>query len=231
MGRKPIRVPLSQRPFSEIAGQSDTAAGRDPATASAEAGIPDASEDDEALFLQATVGVVPLPAGPQPPLMISDDSPARGRLPDPEADDDAVRTELQALVRGEIRFTLADTQDFIEGAVADLDRRTRLRLRRGDFAVQGHLDLHGLNSEDAHEALKGFIRHGQLSGKRCLLVIHGKGRNSRDGEPVLKLQMSRWLSRGAIGREVLAFCTAQPADGGGGALYVLLRRSSGRTGG
>jgi DNA-nicking Smr family endonuclease len=174
--------------------------------------------------------VVRLPAGPEPPLVISD-SLAGSQLPDPGADDEAVRSELRALVRGEVRFTLADTQDFIEGAVADLDRRTRLRLRRGDFAIQGYVDLHGLNSDDAHEALKGFIRRSQLSGKRCLLVIHGKGRNSKDGEPVLKQQMPRWLSRGAIGRDVLAFCTAQPADGGGGAVYVLLRRTSGRTGG
>jgi DNA-nicking Smr family endonuclease len=127
-------------------------------------------------------------------------------------------------VRGEIRFTLSDTQDFIEGAVADLDRRTKTKLRRGDFSVQEHLDLHGLNREEGHAALDAFVRAQRLAGKRCLLVIHGKGRNSKDGQPVLKEHMARWLTRGALGRAVLAFCTAQPADGGAGAIYLLLRR-------
>ena len=56
-----------------------------------------------------------------------------------------------------------------------------------------------------------------------MLVIHGRGHNSPAGLPVLREQMSRWLTRGATGKSVLAFCTARPKDGGGGALYVLLR--------
>jgi DNA-nicking Smr family endonuclease len=177
-------------------------------------------DDDPSLFLREAAGARPLPPGPQPAY----EPPTSAALPDPGAEDDAVRAELRALVRGEVQFTLSDTQDFVEGAVADLDRKTRLKLRRGDYAVQGHLDLHGLNREEAHTALDAFVRQQQHAGKRCVLIIHGKGRNSKDGEPVLKAQMGRWLSRGALGRVVLAFCTAQPTDGGAGAIYVLLRR-------
>jgi DNA-nicking Smr family endonuclease len=172
------------------------------------------------LFLRAVADAKPLPHGPEAPYV----PPENVALPDPGEEDQAVRDELRALVRGEVRFTLSDTQEFIEGAVADLDRRTRQKLRRGDFSVQAHLDLHGLNREEGHAALDGFVRVQRLAGKRCLLVIHGKGKNSKDGLPVLKEQISRWLTRGALGRSVLAFCTAQPADGGAGAVYVLLRR-------
>jgi DNA-nicking Smr family endonuclease len=219
MARAPVRGPLSQRPFEKIASgrpeaPTESKKGGGPARASTP------SEDDPALFLREVADATPLPRGPQPPYV----PPENVKLPDPEEEDRAVRDELRALVRGEIRFTLSDTQDFIEGAVADLDRRTRTRLRRGDFSVQGHLDLHGLNREEGHAALDTFVRAQRLAGKRCLLVIHGKGRNSKDGQPVLKEQMARWLTRGALGRAVLAFCTAQPADGGAGAIYLLLRR-------
>jgi DNA-nicking Smr family endonuclease len=178
-----------------------------------------AEDDDPALFLREVADTKPLPVGPQAPYQ-----PPPAKLPDPDEEDQAVRDQLQSLVRGEASFTLSDTQDFIEGAVSDLDRRTRLKLRRGDFAVQGHLDLHGMTREEGHAALRTFIRSERLAGKRCLLVIHGKGRNSKDGQPVLKEHMSRWLTRGALGRAVLAFCTARPTDGGAGAVYVLLRR-------
>jgi len=74
----------------------------------------------------------------------------------------------------------------------------------------------------AHSSVIPLYVKNILSG--ASLVIHGKGRNSRDGTPVLKEQMARWLTRGALGRTVLAFCTAQSTNGGAGAIYVLLRR-------
>ncbi|MHB1844007.1 MAG: Smr/MutS family protein [Deltaproteobacteria bacterium] len=127
-------------------------------------------------------------------------------------------------MRGEAAFHVAETTEFIEGAVADLDRRTRLRLRRGELSVQAHLDLHGLTREEARVAVEQFVRSQRLRGHRCVLIVHGRGLNSKDGVPVLKEALARWLSRGPLGRSVLAFCTARPCDGGGGALYLLLRR-------
>jgi DNA-nicking Smr family endonuclease len=146
------------------------------------------------------------------------------RLPDPNAEDREVTAELESLVRGEMAFDLSDTDEFLEGAVADLDRRTRRQLRHGEFAVQAHLDLHGLSRDEARDALAGFIGKQRGLGRRCVLIIHGRGLNSKDQIPVLKESMARWLSRGALGRQVLGFCTARPSDGGAGALYVLLRR-------
>lgn len=175
--------------------------------------------EEAELFLQAAAGAVPLPAGPARVV-----ATPQGRLPDPLAEDREVAAELGALVRGEIRFNLEDTFEFIEGAVEDLDKRTRLRLRRGELAVQAHVDLHGLRREEAHAEVDRFIQQQHRSARRCVLIVHGRGHNSKEGGPVLKAQIGRWLTRGATGKLVLAFCTARPCDGGAGAVYVLLRR-------
>jgi DNA-nicking Smr family endonuclease len=180
---------------------------------------PPTADTDDLLFAQAMHDVRPLPTGPERALVTP-----TARLPDPSAEDREVRAHLEGLVSGEATFHLSDTDEFMEGAVADVDRRTRLRLRRGDLAVQAHLDLHGQTREEAHAALEAFTKRERALGHRCVLVIHGRGLNSKGQVPVLKEQMGRWLSRGALGKQVLAFCTARPCDGGAGALYVLLRR-------
>ena len=100
-----------------------------------------------------------------------------------------------------------------------------LALRRGDYAVQGHLDLHGMTSADAKDAVDRFLNESRRVGKRCVLIVHGRGLNAKDQIPVLKERLRVWLQqRGRIGRSVLAFATARPHDGGAGAVYVLLRR-------
>ncbi len=179
----------------------------------------DLPPDDVALFLEAAAGAAPLRAGP-----IRVVSQPKARLPDPNAEDCEVTAELGALVRGEIPFRLEDTFEFLEGAVADLDKRTRLRLRRGEYSVQAHVDLHGLRRDEAHAEVDRFVREQHRLARRCVLIIHGRGLNSKDRGPVLKEQIGRWLSRGASGKLVLAFCSARPCDGGAGAVYVLLRR-------
>lgn len=180
---------------------------------------PPAPLPDDLLFAQAMHGVQPLAPGPARVL-----ATLTGRLPDPDAEDAEVRDELAALVSGEAAFRLSDGDEFMEGSVADLDKRTRLRLRRGEFALQAHLDLHGQTREEAHATLDGFLQTQRAHGHRCVLVIHGRGKNSKDQVPVLKEQMARWLTRGAAGKIVLGFCTARSCDGGPGAVYVLLRR-------
>jgi DNA-nicking Smr family endonuclease len=143
----------------------------------------------------------------------------------PTRDPDAEAWEvLLRFVRGEGRFDLSDQDEWVEGCWHELDPTVMRRLRRGEFSVQGHVDLHGLVVEEAHVALAGFVRQGRLAGKRCLLVVHGRGHHSKDRTPVLKERVVAWLSRGRLAREILAFCTARPHDGGAGALYVLLRR-------
>ena len=94
------------------------------------------------------------------------------------------------------------------------------KLRRGVWAVQGELDLHGLRIEDAREALLHFIREAQKQGWRCVRVVHGKGLGSPKKTPVLKSRVHSWLMQKT---EVLAYVQAKPADGGAGAVVVLLQ--------
>lgn len=94
------------------------------------------------------------------------------------------------------------------------------RLRRGEWAVKGQIDLHGLRADEAREALTAFLNRALRDEWRCVRVIHGKGLGSVGREPVLKAKVPRWLVQR---QEVLAFCQARPNDGGSGALIVLLR--------
>ena len=93
------------------------------------------------------------------------------------------------------------------------------KLRRGDWAIQRQLDLHGLRVEDARERLGAFIREANQQGLRCVRIIHGKGLGSPGKAPVLKRRVYNWLVQKI---EVLAFVQAKPADGGAGAMLVLL---------
>ena len=96
------------------------------------------------------------------------------------------------------------------------------RLRRGHWSVQGELDLHRLNREEARDALADFINDARNCGWRCVRVIHGKGLSSPNREPVLKAKVRRWLTQRD---EVLAYCEAPRHSGGGGAVLVLLKAS------
>ena len=142
------------------------------------------------------------------------------RHPDLEAID-----ALRARVSGEAPFDLSDTDEYIEGRVAGLDHGVVRKLRRGEFAVQGHVDLHGLTREEAKQEVDAFLRRSRQAGKRCVLVVHGRGLHSKDQLPVLKDALRGWLGSARFGRHVLAFATARPVDGGAGAIYVLLRRA------
>jgi DNA-nicking Smr family endonuclease len=98
-----------------------------------------------------------------------------------------------------------------------LDRRTAERLRRGELPIEGRLDLHGMTQDEAHGALNRFLGRAHAAGQRCVIVITGKG-------AVLRGMVPRWLQEGETRDRVLASAEAQPRHGGGGALYVLLRR-------
>jgi len=139
--------------------------------------------------------------------------------PDLEAYD-----ELRALVTGEIPFDIADSDEFIEGHSRGLDPRVIRKLRKGEFAVQAHVDLHGLLKDEAKAALEAFLARSRQDGKRCVLVVHGRGLHSKDQVPVLKEALKRWMHTARFARHVLGFSSARPHDGGTGAMYVLLRK-------
>jgi DNA-nicking Smr family endonuclease len=102
-----------------------------------------------------------------------------------------------------------------------IDRRTWLRLKRGQVTIDETIDLHGLTQEQAHARLGQFLAEAQQSGLRCLLVVTGKGL-AHGG--VLRHMVPRWLNEGANRERVLAFAPAQPKHGGAGALYLLIRK-------
>jgi DNA-nicking Smr family endonuclease len=93
------------------------------------------------------------------------------------------------------------------------------KLRRGQWALQDQLDLHGLTRDEARERLAGFVRECQRRGLRCVRVVHGKGHGSPGRQPVLKAKVQRWLAQRS---EVIAFAQASGPQGGAGALIVLL---------
>ncbi len=115
--------------------------------------------------------------------------------------------------------TLLDTDDALSFRRPGLGPDVLRKLRRGGWSIQGQLDLHGLRREDARDALSDFIRDAHKTGWRCVRVVHGKGLGSPGKTPVLKGRVQSWLIQK---KEVLAFAQARPAEGGAGALVVLL---------
>jgi DNA-nicking Smr family endonuclease len=116
--------------------------------------------------------------------------------------------------------TLLHTDEMLSYRVPGLGPEVVRKLREGRWSIQRQIDLHGLRTDEAREALGQFIRDSHQLGLRCLRVVHGKGLGSPGREPVLKGRVLRWLVQK---NEVMAFVQARPADGGAGALVVLLR--------
>jgi DNA-nicking Smr family endonuclease len=225
MGHDATRHPILQSPESglvhrpfESLKQRITAA-EAPLTSVPELAAPAA--DGATLFLDAVAGVVPLDARARE--RVESPAPAMpGRaVTDPDAE---ALAELCDLVAGNVPFDISDSDEYIEGAMVGLDPRLLRRLRAGEFAYQAHIDLHGMTSVEARAAVELFLTAAYQSGKRCVLIVHGRGRNSKDQVPVLKSRLTHWLARGQSARRILAFTSARPCDGGTGALYVLLRR-------
>jgi len=175
--------------------------------------------DEAELLRQAFEGVRPLGGSRAERLAV--DPPVSQNIVSEDAE---VLAELSDLISGQGAFELTETEEYVEGARVGLDPRLVSRLRRGEFSVQAHIDLHGMIQPDAKEALNQFILASVRKGHRAVLVVHGRGLRSPGGQPVLKHAAAQWLSHGTIGGYVLAFATARAYDGGAGAMWVLLRR-------
>jgi DNA-nicking Smr family endonuclease len=174
-------------------------------------------EDDVSLFYAAMDGVQQITERGEAPV-------PNPRLPEIIDENAEALAQLSELVAGQGDFDISDSDEFIEGASPGTDRNLLRTLRRGDFSLQGHLDLHGMTQAEAKEAVDRFLTDSRRAGKRCVLIVHGRGLHSKDQIPVLKERLKVWLSQKRIGKLVLAFATARPHDGGAGAVYVLLRR-------
>ncbi len=130
---------------------------------------------------------------------------------------------LEELASGSIDFTELESGEELLFQQPGLNLRDWRKLRRGQYSIADHLDLHGLTADQAHAAVQEFLRSVLARGRRCVRIVHGKGNSSPNGRPVIKARIGRWLRQRS---EVLAFCSARPVDGGTGALYVLLKRPS-----
>ena len=118
--------------------------------------------------------------------------------------------------------TLLDTDDALSFRRPSVGPEVTRKLRKGDWAIQREIDLHGLRSDEARLALTTFIREAHKYGIRCVRVVHGKGLGSPGKTPVLKSKVHSWLVQK---NQVMAFVQAKPAEGGAGALVVLLTPS------
>lgn len=163
-----------------------------------------------------------LTIGPVTPLTDAQryEHPVEPPSPEPrqrEADERAVL--LQALSDDFDVETLLETDESLSFRRPEISIEVVRKLRRGHWALQAQLDLHGLRRDQAREALGHFIHESRRRGLRCVRVVHGKGHGSPGREPVLKSRVRRWLVQK---NEVLAFVQARASDGGAGALMVLL---------
>ncbi len=121
--------------------------------------------------------------------------------------------------------TLLDIDDQLSFRRPGIGSDVTRKLRQGHWSIQRQLDLHGLRSDDARQTLAAFVRDACQQGIRCIRVVHGKGLGSPGKAPILKNKVHSWLVQK---NEVLAFVQAKPADGGAGALVVLLKPGQAR---
>ncbi len=139
------------------------------------------------------------------------------------AEAEEVHAHLRSLVQEGSGFEMSDDGRRAEGRRVDLPPEALRRLRRGIVPIDARLDLHGLRVEEAKERVTEFLRESHAKRERCVLVVHGKGGHSAGGIGVLRGEIAAWLSQGRPSEHVAAFATSQDADGGEGAMYVLLK--------
>ena len=146
----------------------------------------------------------------------------RRRKPVPEQkrlDEQAV---VDSLLSAETESSELETGEELLFSRPGIQHGVMRRLRRGEYAIEAQLDLHGQTVDEARLSVNQFLADCGARGRRCIRIIHGKGRGSEGRLPVLKGKVNVWLRHKD---EVLAFCPARPTDGGGGAVYVLLKKT------
>lgn len=140
-------------------------------------------------------------------------------------DDAIVLAELEDLVRGQGTFRVHESEEYHYGLAPGVNFALLDDLKKGRFAYEQCIDLHGMTRQTAHTEVGRFISQSRCrDGASCVLVVTGRGKSSPGGQSVLREALPRWLTRAPIRAHVLAFCTARAVDGGPGAFYVLLRR-------
>ncbi|HEV2111665.1 MAG TPA: Smr/MutS family protein [Gammaproteobacteria bacterium] len=174
------------------------------------------SEEERRLFRESVAGAKPLAVKKKPA--------PRGAKPPPRArfSDAEKRAVLEESLRLDLQDTDAFTGEELWYAKPGVQHALMRKLRRGQFSPRAELDLHGLRSEDARAVVAEFLQVARQRDYRCVRIIHGKGLGSGPKGPVIKQKLGGWLRQR---KDVLAFCSARPVDGGSGALYVLLGKA------
>lgn len=175
---------------------------------------PEDEEDDAALFREAVGPVKPLPESTLPPRKPRPRPVARMA----ERDEIEARSEFQRGLDDPSVLAAGDTLSYRREAVP---APVFQRLKRGRFSAQDELDLHGATVAQAESMLRTFIAEAHAHEFGCVRIIHGKGRRDDGGMPVLKNLVDRMLRQRA---DILAFHSAPAAQGGTGAVLVLLAR-------
>lgn len=172
--------------------------------------------EDLAAFRAAVADAKPLPDPGRAP-------PPRPRIkPIPIQSQRDEQQVLVDMLSDHIPWDEAETGEELNFTRPGLSQQVLRRLRRGHWVIEDELDLHGLTRDEARERLAAFLNECRKRGTRCIRIIHGKGLGSKNKEPVLKQKVRSWLMQR---EEVLAFAQARPADGGSGAVIVMLKRS------
>lgn len=177
---------------------------------------PPISEEEQRLFQEAVSGARPLVSDTVEPHPSSPPPVPQQRLRDEAA-------VMQDIFSDEVAVEDMETGEELLHWRPGLQHQVLRKLRRGHYSIGAELDLHGYTVAEARQALGAFLEHCLRENIRCVRIIHGKGNGSLNRLPVLKGKVNHWLRQRD---EVLAFASARPADGGTGALYVLLKRNS-----
>jgi DNA-nicking Smr family endonuclease len=188
----------------------------------AEAEHPADPEHDRQLFFTAMEDVEPIVQDKYDPIAPGKVIPLNRHAP--KADRDTLR-RLESLVRTGEGFVVALTPEYREGLGHNVHPITTRALHGGRFSIQAHIDLHGFTALEAEQIFNDFLNEAIRSGKRAVLIVHGRGLSS-PRKPVLKSKVHHWLSSGPWRKWVMAFTSARACDGGAGATYVLLRQRS-----
>ena len=173
-------------------------------------------KNDSVSFPDAVGGVRPLKQDRITP-------PRKKRKPVPEQTLRDQREVMDSLLSDDYEPADVETGEELLYSRPGLQHSIMRKLRRGQYAIEAQLDLHGNTVPKARERVSAFLREMQAQDRRCVRIIHGKGKSSEGKLPVLKGKVNAWLQQWD---QVLAFCSARPNDGGTGAVYVLLRRKA-----
>ena len=222
-----------------MSGRNDS---RDRKPARSPAGGP-AGEDDARLWENVTRSIKPLARKGRLPEVAAPAPPAPEKQPakaPPEAKENPAAARERVDISG-LRIGAREGRPATRAAprsagldygdAPGVDKRTATRFRRGLMLIDATLDLHGHTQASGRAALAGFLRAHRAAGRRCVLVVTGKGLKDDWSVGALRQALPGWLNAPDLRRLILAYCHAQPHHGGSGAVYILLRRERGRGGG